>query len=59
MALREMFTNQDAQDVINSNAELSIMLKELKKVQPGSGEILIHQYALKRLLEELAAYRGI
>jgi hypothetical protein len=53
-----MFTNYDAQQIINSNVELDHLLYEMRDIQPGSGETTIHLYALKQLLLEIKALRN-
>jgi hypothetical protein len=53
-----MFTNYDAQQVLNHKDKLFEMLTEMKDVKPGSGQTEIHLYALRSLLEEIAWYRA-
>jgi hypothetical protein len=52
-----MFTNYDAQKLLNSNDEIRRRLTEMKDIGPGSGETTIHLYALKQLIEEIAWHR--
>jgi hypothetical protein len=53
-----MITNQDVQEILNSNERLFQEIEKLNGVNPGSGETNIHWYAYKRLLEELAWHRS-
>lgn len=52
-----MFTNFDAQHVVNSNQELIKAIDSLKDIKPGSGNITIPLWSLKIILEELKACR--
>jgi hypothetical protein len=52
-----MFSNYDAQKLLNSNDELRRYLIEMKDIGPGSGETNIHLYALQQLIEEIAWHR--
>ena len=52
-----MFTNYDAQQVLNDNDKLSAYLINSQKIGPGSGEEIIHKYALVQILQELKACR--
>ena len=52
-----MFTNYDAQQVLQSNKTLEDKLIEMRDIEAGSGEILIHKKALKDLLMEIMVSR--
>ena len=54
---QKWFFNQDAQRILYDTKELDKYLDTLKDVGPGSGEMIIHLYALKRLLSEIRACR--
>jgi len=50
-------TNYEAQKIINSNKELLDYVKIFEDIKEGSGDMAIHKFALKSILEELIACR--
>ena len=52
-----MFTNYDAQQVLDSQNKLANWLESNKDISAGSGETTIHKHALKQILHELFIVR--